>query len=91
MSKSIVKKVRVWSKGQFTIPVEIREHLGIKEDSILNVIQIGNAFLVTPEQSFVKDLASSVQEKMADSNLSLQDLLCELRDGMRSSRFTGHN
>jgi bifunctional DNA-binding transcriptional regulator/antitoxin component of YhaV-PrlF toxin-antitoxin module len=32
---SAIKKVRLRGKGQFTIPSEIRDNLGIEEDTIL--------------------------------------------------------
>ncbi|MGQ9825816.1 MAG: AbrB/MazE/SpoVT family DNA-binding domain-containing protein [Desulfotomaculales bacterium] len=75
------RKVRVWGKGQFTIPAEIRERLGIKEDSYLEVFQAGRAIIATPERLAVKELAESVQKEMSRGNVDLQCLLRELREG----------
>ncbi|WP_092469083.1 AbrB/MazE/SpoVT family DNA-binding domain-containing protein [Desulfotruncus arcticus] len=52
------KKVRVWGKGQPTIPVGIRERLDIKEDSYLEVFQVGKIIAI-PERLIVKELANS--------------------------------
>jgi AbrB family looped-hinge helix DNA binding protein len=75
------KKVRVWSKGQFTIPAVIRESLGIKEDTMLEVFQAGRAIVITPEKMLVKELASSVREEIEKYDLDLKELLNGLREG----------
>ncbi len=75
------KKVRVWGKGQLTIPVEMREKLDIKEDSYLEVFQIGKAIIATPERLVVKELADSFQKEMLKDNVDLKKLLHELREG----------
>ena len=76
-----IKKVRVWGKGQFTIPIEIRERLGIGEDTILEVFQAGKALIATPEKMIVKELASSVQKEMSQKEINIEELLTELREG----------
>jgi len=78
---SKIKKVRVWGKGQFTIPSEIRKRLEIQEDTILEVFQIGRVFIATPERLKVKELASSVRKEMASAGLNLEQLLAGLREG----------
>lgn len=75
------RKVRVWGKGQFTIPVDIRERMGIKEDSYLEVFQVGKAIVLTPERLVVKELADSFQKEMDKSGINLKQLLQELREG----------
>ncbi|TEB07902.1 hypothetical protein Psch_01457 [Pelotomaculum schinkii] len=79
-----IRKVRVWGKGQFTIPAEIREHLGISEDTILEVFQIGKAIVATPENIKVKELAGSVQKDMEKNQIDIDALLAELREGSHS-------
>ncbi|HBV97182.1 MAG: AbrB family transcriptional regulator [Peptococcaceae bacterium BICA1-7] len=76
-----IRKVRVWGKGQFTIPAEIRERLDIKEDSYLEVFQIGRAIVLTPERLVVKELADSFQKEMDKNGIDLEQLLQELREG----------
>ena len=39
------KKVRVWNRGQITIPKSIRESLNIDDETILNMVQIGKVGL----------------------------------------------
>lgn len=81
VNTSIIKKVRVWGKGQFTIPAEMRERLGIKKDTILEVFQAGRAIVATPEKMLVKELAASVRKEMEKSGVDLNQLLAELREG----------
>jgi AbrB family looped-hinge helix DNA binding protein len=81
VNTSIIKKVRVWGKGQFTIPAEMRERLGIKEDTILEVFQAGRAIVATPEKMLVKELAATVRKEMEKSGVDLKQLLAELREG----------
>ncbi len=76
-----MKKARVWGKGQFTIPAEIRKRLGIEEDTILEVFQVGRAMIATPEKLTVKELAEAVQKDMSENNIDLKQLLAELREG----------
>lgn len=78
---STTRKVRVWSKGQFTIPAEIRERLEIKENTILGVFQAGRAIIATPEKLLVKELASSVYEEIDKKGIDIKELLEELREG----------
>jgi AbrB family looped-hinge helix DNA binding protein len=75
------KKVRVWSKGQFTIPADIRERMGIKEDTMLEVFQVGRAIVITPEKMLVKELAFSVRDEMEKYDMNLNELLNGLRSG----------
>ncbi len=74
------KKVRVWSKGQITIPASIREKLGIEEDTILDVVQVGNAIVATPERLLVNELASSVSQEREKNQVDVKELLEELRE-----------
>lgn len=76
-----VRKVRVWGKGQFTIPSDMRQRLGIGEDTILEVFQAGRAIVATPERLKVAELAASVRREMAESGIDLEQLLAELREG----------
>ncbi|MDA8336213.1 MAG: AbrB/MazE/SpoVT family DNA-binding domain-containing protein [Peptococcaceae bacterium] len=76
-----VSMVRVWGRGQFTIPSAMRRRLGIGEDTILEVFQAGRAIVATPERITVKALAASVQNGMTEYGIDLEELLSELREG----------
>lgn len=79
-----IKKVRVWGKGQFTIPADMRERLGIGVDTILEVFQIGKAIVATPENLKIRELAGAVQKDMDKNQIDIDALLAELREGTHS-------
>ena len=76
-----IRKVRLRGKGQFTIPSEIRDNLGIEEDTILEVFPVGNGFIATPKKLTIKELASAVRKDMNRSHIDLTELLAEIREG----------
>ena len=80
-SYSGIKKVRVWGKGQFTIPADMRVRLGINEDTILEVFQVGKAIVATPEKLTVKELAGAVRKEIGQKEIDIKELLSELREG----------
>ena len=75
-----LKKVRVWGKGQLTIPADIREKMGIDKNTILDVYQIGGALVITPEKLLVTELATAFSSATAAKELDLANLLTELRE-----------
>jgi AbrB family looped-hinge helix DNA binding protein len=75
------KRVRIWGRGQFTIPAEIREKLNIGDGTILSVFQVGKAILAVPETPQVIELARQVEHKLAAGELGVEELLTELREG----------
>ncbi|MDD3022849.1 MAG: AbrB/MazE/SpoVT family DNA-binding domain-containing protein [Syntrophomonadaceae bacterium] len=82
MPKTIInRKVRMRERGQFTIPAEIRQHLGIKGDSILQVLSVGGAMVVIPEETMVNELGRQIEYGMKKENMNLEELLSCLREG----------
>ncbi|MEG6522470.1 AbrB/MazE/SpoVT family DNA-binding domain-containing protein [Desulfotomaculum sp. 1211_IL3151] len=75
------KKVRVRGKGQFTIPAEYRDRIGIEEDTVLEVYHFGKVMIATPEKSVVKELAQRVNEGMGEYKVDINELLADLREG----------
>lgn len=82
MPKAVInRKVRMRERGQFTVPADIRERLGFKEDSMLQVLSIGRAMVVIPEETVVNELARQVEYAMNKEDLNLEELLLSLREG----------
>lgn len=80
------KKVRLRDKGQFTIPSEFREKVGIGEDTVLEVYQIGKVIIVSPDKPVVKELALDINAGMKEQGIDLDELLSELREGRHEYR-----
>ncbi|MDD2510191.1 MAG: AbrB/MazE/SpoVT family DNA-binding domain-containing protein [Syntrophomonas sp.] len=82
MSKRVIsKKVQMRERGQFTIPVEFRRRLDIKDNSLLRVCEIGRALVLYPENTVVNELARQVEYGLKQADLKLEELLSELREG----------
>ncbi len=56
------------SKGQVTIPKEIREVLGLKEHDKVNFVKRGGSVLIKPIKGDILDLRGSVKPKNRPEN-----------------------
>ena len=71
--------VRIRSRGQLTLPQDLREALNLDEESGLNVFRVGKVLLMTPKPLQRASLASEVERKMKREGLTLEDLLKDLK------------
>ncbi len=84
--------VKVWGRGQLTIPASLRKELLLDEETVLNVVTVGDALLLTPKKLVGDRLAKKAQKAMEKAGLSLEDLLKDLekqRDRYNRERFGG--
>ena len=79
--------VRIRSRGQMTIPQDLREALDLGKDTGLNVFRVGKVLLMTPKRLQRASLASEVDREMKREELTLDDLLRDLK-GQRK-RYLG--
>lgn len=56
------------SKGQVTIPKEIREALGLKEHDRVNFVKRGSDILIKPIKGNILDLRGSVKPRKRPEN-----------------------
>ena len=70
--------VKVWGRGQLTIPASIRKELRLDEETTLNVVKVGEALILTPKKITGDALAKKAQREMKKTGLSLEDLLKDL-------------
>ena len=71
--------VRIRSRGQLTLPQDLREALNLDEESGLNVFRVGKVLLMTPKRLQRALLASEVEREMKREGLTLEDLLKDLK------------
>ena len=71
--------VRLRSRGQLTLPQDLREALNLDEESGLNVFRVGKVLLMTPKRLQRASLASEVEREMKREGLTLEDLLKDLK------------
>jgi AbrB family looped-hinge helix DNA binding protein len=69
------RKLRVRQRGQITLPSEFRKALGIREDSILTAMRVGEGILLTGKPLFGQEVAARFQEAMKEKGVSLEQLL----------------
>lgn len=71
MAVGIIRKID--PLGRLTIPIEIREYLGIKIGDYLSLIVDGNNIIVTPDITKVmsrKEIESKLSNKYSDEEIA---------------------
>lgn len=71
--------VKVWGRGQLTIPASIRKELHLEEDVSLTVVKVGDVLLLTPRQLIGDAIAKKAARAMKKTGLKLDDLLADLK------------
>ena len=70
--------IKVWGRGQLTIPASMRKELRLDEESTLNVVKVGDALILTPKKMMGDTLAKKAHREMKKAGLTLKDLLKDL-------------
>lgn len=70
--------VKVWGKGQLTIPASIRKELNLKEETPLTLVKVGNVILMTPKVLQVDALAKKARKEIKKAGLTVDDVLTDL-------------
>lgn len=71
--------VQVRQKGQFTIPVGMRENMGIQENDVVTITMLGeNAMVIIPQKLKTQALLEQVAEQAKKRGLTLDVMLAEL-------------
>jgi len=73
------KLVRVRSRGQLTIPQDMREALSLDENTGLNIFRVGKVLIMSPKRLQRASLAREVEREMKRRGLTLKDLISDLK------------
>lgn len=79
MITSIPKPVKLWGRGQLTIPKEVRRAMQLDDETQLSVFVVGRCLILTPKRLLRASLAKDVAKAMAADGISLDDVLGELK------------
>ncbi|MEW5936908.1 MAG: AbrB/MazE/SpoVT family DNA-binding domain-containing protein [Candidatus Thermoplasmatota archaeon] len=71
--------VKVTSKGQITLPVAIRNAIGITDDSYLVVEQIGEYVLIKKAELRMKEIQNILSNEAKRKKITKKKLLAELK------------
>lgn len=71
--------VQVRKKGQFTIPIEIRDQLKIEENEIMTISVLNNkAIIVIPQKLKSNEILKKTAEIAKKRGISIEEMLSEL-------------
>ena len=70
---------RVRDKGQITLPAHLRDALKIKRDSVLSVVKVGNAILLTLKPSKYEEVSNTFSQDAKKKGITLESLLKDLK------------
>lgn len=71
--------VKVWGRGQLTIPASMRKDLRLEEDASLTIVKVGDVLLLTPRKLIGDSIAKKAARGMTQAGLKLDDLLEDLK------------
>jgi len=70
--------VQVRERGQFTIPAEIRQEMGIKDGDVFSLLRLGDTLIATRQRLVVPEIAETIEAIMQKEGVTLEDLLADL-------------
>jgi antitoxin PrlF len=75
-----LKLSRIQKKGQVTIPIEIREKLGLKEGDLVAFFETGNGILISPQEAIASELLDRIGQSLKEAGITLDELVESGRD-----------
>lgn len=72
------KTIKIWERGQLTIPKEVREDLDLNDFSMVNIFRVGKNIIITPKKLLRANLARKIERAMKKEKITLKDLLSDL-------------
>ena len=69
------KLVRVQEKGQVTLPIEVRQKLGLKKGDLVAVIETKEGILISPQEIVATKALDRIGEVLKEKGVSLEELI----------------
>jgi len=67
--------VRVQEKGQVTIPLEIRQKLGLKKGDLVTFVETEQGIVIKPAEVIVSAALDEIGQALKEEGISLEDLM----------------
>ncbi len=80
MITTLPKTVKLWGRGQLTIPKAVRQTLRLSDETELTVFVVGSCLILTPKRLLRASLAKEAERSMKAKGLSLDDVLQTLKE-----------
>jgi len=84
-----VVTIQIRDKGVITVPVELRRQYNLGPGDVLTLIDLGGAFLITPQVSRLARQADQVAQVISEQDVTLDELLATL-DQERETYYREH-
>lgn len=87
---SNLKTSRVQKKGQVTIPIEIRDRLGIQEGDLIAFVETDEGVLITRQEIAAMRLLNQIGQALKERGIELDELIesgRELRGELIKERY----
>jgi AbrB family looped-hinge helix DNA binding protein len=87
---NITYEVNVDAEGNLTLPMELRESLGLQIGDTLKVMQTDDYVLLIPKRLLVPEFAEYMSKLLTEKGLTVDDLLAsgeEIRDELFRERY----
>lgn len=79
MISTIPQSVKLWGRGQLTIPKQVRDALKMNDETQLSVFVVGQCLMLTPKRLTRASLAKNVEKSMKEQGISLENLMSDLK------------
>lgn len=75
--KSTIKEIKVWDRGQITIPKNLRKELDIQDKTIIYAEKLGTGIFLRPKTSVISEIQKKGEALMRKKGLKIEDLINE--------------
>lgn len=75
--KSLLAEVK--SRGQLTIPKQIREMSHLEEGQVVSIIPVGDSVIITPKRLELDEARRQIKKILKESGLAAEDVLAGLK------------
>ena len=77
---SVPKLSKVQAKGQITIPVEIRQKLGLEKGDVVAFVETERGVLISPQEVVAMEALEQIGEALKEKGISLEEMIASGRD-----------